>query len=80
MRLKVLLVFLVLAVALMVAAAVPDFALAADASSCAVTGGTAACADPSSSCAFAGGTAACAVSNFFDGLFGFFFNLFGFFF
>jgi hypothetical protein len=81
MRLKVLLMISLLAVALLTATAVPAFALSfGSSSSCAVAGGTAACANASSSCAVAGGTVACGVANFFDGLFGFLFNPFGLFF
>ena len=65
-RLKVSVVMTVLVVALLVVAAVPAFAQVSAYSS------------PHSSCAVAGGTVACAVSNFFGGLFGFFYNLFGF--
>ena len=81
MKLKALLVLTVLAVVLVAATAVPAFALSfGSSSSCAVAGGTAACANASSSCAIAGGTVACAVANFFDGLLGFLFNPFGLFF
>jgi hypothetical protein len=80
MRLKVL-SMAVLGMVLLIATAVPAFALsAAHPSSCAVAGGAAACASPLSSCAVAGGAAACAVSNFFHGFFGFFSTWFGFFF